>query len=269
VAPAFRSTAVADTIGRSGERLTRGDAFELVRRAVESLVTGDAVTTASAARQRAFELLGRDSESLASRMFERILQDAHDANLIDLRRRGDDWEVARAADAASIVDQLKAVDDQQKAEAKAAAALLPAAPRGMGARGVGGRGKGPGAPPPNLLMFGVVGARPATNGVVPTAVEAPKAEAPKAEAPKAEAPKAEAQAPEAVKAEPATAAPAKKVAKAPARKAAKAPVQEAAKAPAKATTPARKAAPAAKKAPAKKAAPAAKKAPAKKAAKKK
>jgi hypothetical protein len=148
VAPTFQSTEVSDTIGRSGERLTRADAFDLVRRAVESLVAGDAATTASATRQRAFELLGRDSESLASRMFERILQDAHDANMIDLRRRGDDWEVARAADAASIVDQLKAVDEQQKAEAKAAQALLPAAPRGMGARGVGGRGKGPGAPPP-------------------------------------------------------------------------------------------------------------------------
>ena len=261
VEPTFRSAEVAETIGRSGERLTRSDAFDLVRRAVESLVQGDAVTSASAARQRAFELLGRDSESLAMRMFERILQDAHDANLIDLRRRGDDWEVARAADAASIVDQLKAVDEQQKAEAKAAQALLPAAPRGMGARGVGGRGKGPGAPPPNLLMFGVVGAAKPTNGVAP-APEAPKAEAPKAEAPKAEAPKAEA---------PALKAPAA----APAKKGGKAPAKKAAKAPAKPAAPAKKAAVAAKKmpakkeaAPAKKAAPAAKKAPAKKAAKK-
>ncbi len=257
VAPAFRSTEVSDAIGRSGERLTRSDAFDLVRRAVESLVSGDQVTTASAARQRAFELLGRDSESLATRMFERVLQDAHDANMIDLRRRGDDWEVARAADAASIVDQLKAVDDQQKAEAKAAQALLPAAPRGMGARGVGGRGKGPGAPPPNLLMFGVVGAAKPTNGVAPVAPPAPVAPAPEAPAPKVEAPVAEAPA----------AAPTRKATKAPAKKAAKAPAKAAA--PAKKAAPAaKKAAPAAKKAPAKKAAPAAKKAPAKKAAKK-
>jgi uncharacterized protein (TIGR00288 family) len=119
---------LADDIGRSGERLTRNDAFDLVRRAVESLVTGDITTTASAVRQRAHELLGRDSESLAPRMFERILQDAHDANMIDLRRRGNDWEVARAADAASIVEQLKAKDDTLAAEKKAAAALLPPAP---------------------------------------------------------------------------------------------------------------------------------------------
>ncbi|GAB1342408.1 hypothetical protein MASR1M101_15350 [Gemmatimonas sp.] len=263
VAPAFRSTDVSDAIGRSGERLTRSDAFDLVRRAVESLVSGDQVTTASAARQRAFELLGRDSESLASRMFERVLQDAHDANMIDLRRRGDDWEVARAADAASIVDQLRAVDDQHKAEAKAAQALLPAAPRGMGARGIGGRGKGPAALPANLLMFGVVGAKPAAPVATPVAtpVAAPVVSVPEA----------------AVEAPAAPAAAASKVSKAPAKKAAKkapAPAKKAAAAPAaaKKAAPAKKSAPAAKKAApaAKKAAPKAPaKAPAKKAAKKK
>jgi len=271
VASTFTSTEVSDTIGRSGERLTRADAFDLVRRAVESLVQGDAVTSASATRQRAFELLGRDSESLASRMFERILQDAHDANMIDLRRRGDDWEVARAADAASIVDQLKAVDEQQKAEARAAQALLPAAPRGMGARGVGGRGKGPGAPPPNLLMFGVVGASRSADQA-PAAAPAPVAALVATPAPEAPAVPSE---------QPAAPAPAKKGAKAPTKQAAKAPAKAAGKpagkAPAgKAAAPAKKAVPAAKKAPAKKeaapakkAAPAAKKAPAKKAAKKK
>jgi uncharacterized protein (TIGR00288 family) len=262
---------LADDIGRSGERLTRNDAFDLVRRAVESLVKGEDSTTASAVRHKAHELLGRDSESLAARMFERILQDAHDANMIDLRRRGNDWEVARAADAASIVEQLKAVDAQQAAEKKAAAALLPPVPRGMGARGIGGKGKGPGAPPPELLMVGVVGARPvgavapASNGGAPAAaVPAPvaakadpkpeaaapaaapakggkaaaKAPAKKAAAPAkapAKAAKAPAKAP--AKAEPAPAA--KKAAKAPA----KAPVKAAAKAPAKAAkTPAKKAA---------------------------
>lgn len=280
VSPAFQSTDVSDTIGRSGERLTRSDAFDLVRRSVESLVQGDQVTTASATRQRAFELLGRDSESLATRMFERILQDSHDANMIDLRRRGDDWEVARAADAASIVEQLKAVDDQQKAEAKAAQALLPAAPRGMGARGIGGRGKGPGAPPPDLLMFGVVGARPAapaSNGATPA--PAPVAEV--AAAPAAEAPTvvmdAAPEAPAAAKAAPAKGKKpaAKAPAKAPAKKAAKVADKPVAKPAAKpapkpaAKAPA-KAAKASAKAPAK--APAAKKAvakaPAKKAAKK-
>ncbi|MEN9507656.1 MAG: hypothetical protein RLZZ621_219, partial [Gemmatimonadota bacterium] len=154
---ASAAPAEADTIGLSGERLTRGDAFDLVRRAVEALVTGEEITTASAARRKAFDLLGRDSESLQARMFERILQDAHDANMIDLRRRGHDWEVARAADAASIVDQMKAADEVAKAAAAAQAASQPAAPRGMGARGIGGRGKGMPTPPPELLMVGVVG----------------------------------------------------------------------------------------------------------------
>jgi uncharacterized protein (TIGR00288 family) len=250
---------LADDIGRSGERLTRNDAFDLVRRAVEALVIGEDATTAAAVRQKAFDLLGRDSESLAPRMFERILQDAHDANMIDLRRRGHDWEVARAADAASIVEQLKAVDEQQAAEKKAAAALLPPAPRGMGARGIGGRGKGPGAPPPELLMVGVVGAaKPAaaTNGSAPAAPATPVA-----------APAVAAPAPAPVAAPVVEAAPAKprKGAKAPA----KAPAKKAAKAPAKAAKPAAKteAAPAAKKAA--KAPSKAAKTPAKKAAKKK
>ncbi len=155
--PTF-GTNVADNIGTSGERLTRSEAFDLTKRAVEALVSGDDTTSASAVRQKAFELLGRNSESLSARNFERVLQDAHDANMIDLRRRGNDFEVGRAADAVSIVEQLKTVDDAQKATAAAAQALLPPAPRGMGARGVGGRGKGPGAPPAGLLMIGVVGA---------------------------------------------------------------------------------------------------------------
>ncbi|MFN9087447.1 MAG: NYN domain-containing protein [Gemmatimonadaceae bacterium] len=293
VAPTFTGATVSETIGRTGERLTRSDAFDLERRAVESLVSGDAVASASATRQRAFELLGRDSESLATRMVERILQDAHDATLIDLRRRGDDWEVARAADAASIVEQLKSVDDAQKAEAKAAAALLPAAPRGMGARGIGprgtvGRGKGPGGPPPELLLVGVVGARPV--GAVAPAAAAPASAPVAAPAPVAE-PAADTPAPATTAAPAGDAAPARGKAapakKAPA-KATKAEPKAPAKAPAKAARPAAKApaktppkapakaapkAPA--KAPAKAAKPAAKapaktpaKAPAKKAARK-
>ena len=283
--PTFGS-AVAGHIGSSGERLTRSEAFDLVRRAVEALVQGDDSTSASAARTKAFELLGRDSESLSARMFERILQDAHDANMIDLRRRGNDFEVARAADAASIVEQLKTVDDAQKAEAKAAAALLPQAPRGMGARGVaprgGSRGRAPAGPPADLLMFGVVGARPvvavapASNGAtapvavapasVPVAAPAAPARGLGAKPASAKSAPVKASAPAANKAGvKAPAKPARKAAKAPAKAAkpaAKAPATAAKKAAAKA--PAKKAP--AKKAPAKKAP--AKKAPAKKAAKK-
>jgi len=253
---------VAAGIGSSGERLTRSEAFDLVRRAVESLVEADDATSASAARQRAFELLARDSESLSVRNFERILQDAHDANMIDLRRRGHDWEVARAAEAASIVDQLKVVDDAQKAEAKAAAALLPQAPRGMGARGVGprginGRGKVAAGPSAELMMVGVVGgSRPAAPvAVTPPVVVAPVAAAvvpaPKAvAAPVVVAPVAAPVVPAPVA--PVVKAPAK-TAKAAPTKTAKAPAAKvpATKAPAKAAAPAKKAPSKPAKAPAK------------------
>jgi uncharacterized protein (TIGR00288 family) len=263
--PGFGVT-VADNIGTSGERLTRSEAFDLVRRAVESLVSADEATSASAARQRAFELLGRNSESLSARNFERILQDAHDANMIDLRRRGNDFEVARAAEAASIVDQLKSVEDAQKAAAAAQAALLPPAPRGMGARGIGGgRGMGGRAkgPPPELLMVGVVTSSTGpSNGVAaaasapvvpaaPAAVAQPvAAEAPASAAVEAVAPAAPSKAAgrPSKGAKPAAKASAKAPAKTPAKKAAKTPAKAEAKADAGAAKPAAKAA---KKAPAK------------------
>jgi len=166
---------VAESIGTNGERLTRSEAFDLVRRAVESLVQGEDSTSASAVRQRAYETLGRDSESLSARNFERVLQDAHDAGMIDLRRRGNDFEVARAADAPAIVEQLKTAD--QALKAAAAASAPPAPPRGMSHRGVAprgmGRGKGIG-PSPELLMVGVVprlgASAPApSNGAAPVA----------------------------------------------------------------------------------------------------
>ena len=144
-----------EQIGVTGERLTRDEAFDLVRRAVESLVTGDEAVRASVVRAKARELLGRDSESLSDRNFPRILKDAHDDDVIDLRRRGDDFEIARAAEAESVSDQL-AKTAIANAPAPAAA---PPVPRGMGARGVSGpRGRGgrPGAPPADLLSIGVV-----------------------------------------------------------------------------------------------------------------
>jgi hypothetical protein len=114
---------------------------------------------ASDVRVRARELLGRDSQTLAEHYFGRILRDAHDADVIDLRRRGDDFEVARAAEAAPVSEQLS----------RASAAAAPAAPAGQPApRGMGPRGGGPGrggrgsfgakvgAPPADLLSIGVV-----------------------------------------------------------------------------------------------------------------
>ncbi len=145
-----------DVIGAAGERLTRNEAFDLVRRAVETLTTDDDDTTrASAVRHRAREILGRDSESLHERMFIRILKDAHDSGVVDLRRRGDDFEVARAAEALPVTDQVARADT---AASPPRPALGAPAPRlGMGPRGGGGRGRGRlEGPPPELLAVGVV-----------------------------------------------------------------------------------------------------------------
>lgn len=159
--PAPAGARTLQKFGASGERLTRNDAFDLVKRAVESLVTGGEAIKASAVRQRAYELLGRDSESLSERGFERILKDAHDADRIDLRRRGNDFEVARAVEEAPIQEQLKVADDALKA-ADAAASVGKTAPRGMAHRGIGGKSSMAGRSrsaaelPADLLKFGVV-----------------------------------------------------------------------------------------------------------------
>jgi uncharacterized protein (TIGR00288 family) len=148
------ASAPSDGIGVSGERLTRQEAFDLVRKTVNALASSDAAVRASDVRAKARELLGRDSESLSDRNFVRVLKDAHDNGVVDLRRRGDDFEVAPAAEADSVADQL----------AKAAAATAPMVPAstapqprvGMGPRGAS-RGRGRlGAPPPELLSIGVV-----------------------------------------------------------------------------------------------------------------
>ena len=141
-------------IGAVGERLTRAEAFDLLRRAVGELAPGDETVRASDVRARARQLLGHDSESLSDRMFVRILKDAHDEGIIDLRRRGNDFEVARAAEAAPVSEQLER--SERAAVSATAAPAAPPMPRlGMGPRGSGFRGR-PGAPPPELLSIGVV-----------------------------------------------------------------------------------------------------------------
>jgi hypothetical protein len=218
-----------DTIGLTGERLTRNEAFDLVRRAVAATSKDDAPAAMLAVRESAAALLGRDSESLSERNFVRILQDAHDADVVDLRKRGDSWEVAPVQQVAEVAEQL-AKHEAANAPKPVAG---PPAPRGMGSRG-GGRGGRLGAPPPGLLMIGVV------DDAAP--IRAPVAAAP------APAPAAAPAAP--IVPEPKAAAPvAKPAGRTGGRPAAK-----------------KSAPPAAKKAAAKVAPPAAKKAPAKKAA---
>ena len=162
-APAAATAAVAEAppkaraaegdIGTAGLRLTRDEAFDLVKRAVASATEKSRTAPAAKVRSAARTLLGRDSESLSERNFLRILHDAHDADLIDLRKRGNDYEVASAVAAPPVDKQLE----------KAAVANAPApktvapAPRGMGARGIGrGAMGGKAGPPPNLLTVGVV-----------------------------------------------------------------------------------------------------------------
>ncbi|HZE07170.1 MAG TPA: NYN domain-containing protein [Gemmatimonadaceae bacterium] len=169
--PAAAPSTNGDAIGSSGLRLTREDAFNLVRRAVGT----DGPSRANQVRATARELLGRDSESLSERNFLRILQDAHDADLIDLRRRGTDYEVAPAAPATPVTEQLAAAEPT-----KPTAPAVPSTPTGMGARSAPpsrGRGRGPigaraGALPPHLLSIGVVEtARPASAPVAFEPVE--------------------------------------------------------------------------------------------------
>ena len=174
--PEAAPRAAQSDIGSSGLRLTRDEAFDLVKRAVASVTTGDAAAAASKVRTAARSLLGRDSESLSERNFTRILHDAHDADLVDLRRRGNDYEVAQAIAAAPV--------DKQLAEAATAnaPAAKPVAPvqRGMGARGIG---RGPmgkkDGPPANLLLVGVVApkvAAPASASAAPTNTAKPAAD---------------------------------------------------------------------------------------------
>ncbi|HZS61059.1 MAG TPA: NYN domain-containing protein [Gemmatimonadaceae bacterium] len=175
--------AVDDGIGASGERLTRDEAFRLVREAVGAIATEERPARASAVRVKAREMLGRDSASLSQDNFARILRDAHDADMIDLRRRGDDFEVAPAVTAAPVAEQLNMAAAATRQEDTAAASSTGAkpshAPRGMVPRGVGGRVRPGGkvaGPPPELLSIGVVDVSP------PPAAPAPEAPAAVAEA---------------------------------------------------------------------------------------
>ncbi len=164
-------TDAAEQIGATGERLTRDEAFDLLRRTVAALVTGEGAVRASVVRSKARELLGHDSESLSDRNFPRILKDAHDNDIIDLRRRGDDFEVARVVEAESVASQLAKT---ATANAPAPSATV-AAPRGMGPRGGGsarGRGGRPGAPPADLLSIGVVGVSSSAVASAPTPIPA-------------------------------------------------------------------------------------------------
>jgi uncharacterized LabA/DUF88 family protein len=160
-----------DEIGASGLRLTRDEAFDLVKRAVASIASGGKSAASSKVRAAARSLLGRDSESLSERNFLRILHDAHDADIVDLRKRGGDYEVAPAAAAPPVERQLETAAAANAPPPK----VVAPAPRGMGARGISRSGSAKGAPPANLLNVGVV-ARPVA--AAPSAAPTNTAKAP-------------------------------------------------------------------------------------------
>jgi len=191
--PESRSEA-RDDIGRSGERLTRQEAFDLVKSATAALVNGGSGVAARAVRIKAHALLGRDSESLSERNFERILKDAHDQEVIDLRRRGNDFEVSLPTEVAPVSEQLNRAAAAHAATVAQATPATPPPPRGMVPRGAparGGRGRTPSGPPPELLLVGVVDDVPSISAAEVTAAPAADAEAPAGEsAPAAKRPRA-------------------------------------------------------------------------------
>ncbi|MBC7897797.1 MAG: hypothetical protein H7066_20425, partial [Cytophagaceae bacterium] len=204
-AVAAAPAASSDPIGRSGERLTRQEAFDLVKKAAAAAMKGDDAALSSDVRKKAFELHGRDSESLGERNFHRILRDAHDAEVIDLRRRGDDYEVALPTKAASLAEQVKAAEAAATPARPSATAA--GAPRGMGPRGIPARGRGPSGPPADLLMIGVVeSAAPKALPVSDVTVEMPAARKATDKKPAAKAPPKAKAAKKAAKAAPAPAA---------------------------------------------------------------
>ena len=142
----------------TGERLTREEALGLVRRAVMELTNGeDVAVPAAEVRRKARELLGRDSESLSERFFHRILSDAHDGNVVDLRKRGEGYEVAPSAEAEPVTEQLAAAAPPAPEASQAARSAAGAASLRRGIRSRGGRSGGrPAEVPPELLSIGIV-----------------------------------------------------------------------------------------------------------------
>jgi uncharacterized protein (TIGR00288 family) len=171
-APVAERRAPSAETEMSGPRLSKDEAFLLVRRAVEALA-GSPEDTVSARRVRAMarDLLGRDSETLSERHFDRILRDMHDAEQIDLRKRGDDYEVSPSPDAPPIAAQLAASEAVATAAAHdASQAARSASGAASLRRGMRGRNRGRGDMPPELLTVGMVGA--VENGAGASSVEA-------------------------------------------------------------------------------------------------
>ena len=168
-------------IGSSGTRLTREDAFNLVRRSVESLVKEGEKPRATAVRAAARQILGRDSESLSEKNFIRILQDAHAGDIIDLRKRGNDYEVDLASAAPPVTEQLAKNEPAVKTPGPTATPSR----AGSVPRGRGPIGAKRGEIPADLFSVGVV---PSWGDSEPKVTDEPAAETPETESSAADEP---------------------------------------------------------------------------------
>lgn len=120
---------------------------------MNAVAAGDNPVPSETVRAKAFALLGRDSESLSAKNFARILKDAHDGGVLDLRKRGEAFEVTAVSGAPSIADQLSAAEEAHKPVVAPSAP----APRGMGHRSAPARNaRGGKTLPKSLVLLGVV-----------------------------------------------------------------------------------------------------------------
>ena len=116
----------------TSSQLTLGDAFELLRRSLLALgAVGEEATNADAAREKMIELLGSESDPVFERpRFQRLMRQAHDADMIELvKSDGDGYMLkltARAETDETVAAQAgagpeAAAEAKPKVEAEASA----------------------------------------------------------------------------------------------------------------------------------------------------
>ncbi|HEX5439091.1 MAG TPA: NYN domain-containing protein [Gemmatimonadaceae bacterium] len=175
VAPAAATPAAGVEAQPVGERLTRDEAFSLVRQAVDALSHGAAEAIPAAdVRSEARTLLGRDSETLSDRYFPRILRDMHAAGLLGLHERDGGYDVLPVAEPAAGAERPAVAAAAATPADGVATSGAPAAPRrGMRHRGAGRGAASAAVVPPELLAVGVVSNVP--TGSEPLAAPPPPA----------------------------------------------------------------------------------------------
>jgi uncharacterized protein (TIGR00288 family) len=111
-------------------QLTLGDAFELLRRSLLALgAVGEEATNADAAREKMVELLGSESDPVFERpRFQRLMRQAHDADIIELvKSDGDGYmlKLTARAEADGAIVAPAGAGPEAEAEAKAEVSAEP------------------------------------------------------------------------------------------------------------------------------------------------